>query len=155
MNSAISVAIALSLLAVASCQHTPQLWSLSEPDTLLVDETQFYGQLYPIETADEIFRLPQQIKAELRTLSTARQGMMERSKAILEYIMAHTGDSFSYNLALTRTVSETLATRQANCLSLSILTYSIAKEVGLAAVFQDVRIPEYWSTGVVRTTRPG
>ncbi|MGP9801140.1 tetratricopeptide repeat protein [Rheinheimera sp. NSM] len=151
MNTVISVSFVLSLVALVSCQHTSEHWQLMEPQKLLVDETRFQGELYPVETAEEIFRLPQANKAELSALTSARLGMAERSTAILKYILAHTGDSLTYNHTVTRTVSETLATRQANCLSLSILTYSIAKEVGIGAVFQDVKIPEYWSSDTNQT----
>jgi tetratricopeptide (TPR) repeat protein len=151
MHAVISISFVLSLLALASCQHTPMHWARIEPQKLLVDETQFQGELYPVETSKEIFRLPQANKAELSELTSARLGMEQRSTAILKYILAHTSDSLAYNHTVTRTVSETLATRQANCLSLSILTYSIAKEIGIDAVFQDVKIPEYWSSDTNQT----
>lgn len=151
MNTVISVSFAVTLLALTSCQHTPVQWSRMEAEKLLVDEARFQGELYPVETAEEIFRLPQANKAELSALTSARLDMPQRSTAILEYILAHTGDSLTYNHTITRTVSETLATQQANCLSLSILTYSIAREVGIDAVFQDVKIPEYWSSDTNQT----
>ncbi|WP_445767592.1 tetratricopeptide repeat protein [Rheinheimera sp.] len=151
MNTVISVSIAMALLVVTSCQHTPVQWSQTEPQNLLIDEAKFQGELYPVETVEQIFYLPLAHKDELSQLKSAQQGMTERSTAILEYILAHTGDSLTYNHTTTRTVSETLASRQANCLSLSILTYSIAKEVGIEAVFQDVKIPEYWSSDTNQT----
>lgn len=155
MNTAISLSFALilamSLLVVTSCQHTPEQWALNDPKNLLVDESMFAGDLYPIETPEEIFRLPQETKEQLNVIRSTRQDLPQRSTAILEYILAHTGNNFTYNLTETKTVSETLAARQANCLSLSILTYSIAKEVGINAVFQDVKIPEYWSSETNQT----
>ena len=151
MNTVISVSFAVTLLALTSCQHTPAQWSRMEAEKLLVDEARFQGELHPIETVEEIFNLPQAHKDELSQLKSAQLGMTERSTAILKYILAHTGDSLTYNHTVTRTVGETLATRQANCLSLSILTYSIAREVGIDAAFQDVKIPEYWSSDTNQT----
>lgn len=34
--------------------------------------------------------------------------------------------------------------KTANCISLTILAYSLAELAGLDAEFQDVRVPEYW-----------
>ena len=151
MNTVLSVSFATVLLALASCQHTPAQWSQTEPQNLLIDEARFKGELHPVETVEQIFSLPQAYKDELIQLKSAQLGMTERSTAILEYILAHTGDSLTYSHTTTRTVSETLMSRQANCLSLSILTFSIAKEVGIEAVFQDVKIPEYWSSDTNQT----
>lgn len=146
MKSTVYPAVVLTLLTLASCQHMPSQWVLSKPQALLVEESLFNGQSYPVETVNEIFGLPQQTKKELKTILAAHSGITERSTAILHYILAHTGDNFNYDLLQTRTVKETLAQRQANCLSLSILTYSIAREIGIDAVFQDIKIPEYWSS---------
>lgn len=151
MNTVLSVGFATVLLALTSCQHTAVQWHQTEQQNLLVDEARFTGELHPVETVEQIFSLPQTHKDQLNQLKSAQQGMTERSTAILEYILAHTGDSLTYNHTTTRTVSETLAARQANCLSLSILTYSIAKEIGIEAVFQDVKIPEYWSSDTNQT----
>lgn len=151
MNTVISVSFAMALLALTSCQHTAVQWNQTESQKLLIDEARFQGQLHPVETVEQIFSLPQAHKDQLNQLKSTQQGMTERSTAILEYILAHTGDSLTYNHTTTRTVSEALASSQANCLSLSILTYSIANEVGIEAAFQDVKIPEYWSSDTNQT----
>ena len=41
--------------------------------------------------------------------------------------------------------SQTYANLNANCLSLSILAYSLADYLGIKARFQKVHIPEYWA----------
>ncbi|MDX1676661.1 hypothetical protein [Arsukibacterium sp.] len=151
MPNAIVVSFALSLMTVASCQQTAKRWILSEPEQLLITQAHFAGALYPIETAEQIFALPAHTKTELTTLLTSHQDINERSIAIVEYILSHTGKTFLYNLATTKTASDTLTTRQANCLSLSILTYSIAREIGLNATFQNVSIPEFWSSQLNQT----
>ena len=140
--------LAISLLILMSCQHTPAQWQLKKPQDLLVDQAYFQGELHAVQTADEIFRLPQANKQELSQLKLERKDIAEYSTAILAYIQAYTNGALAYNQTKTRAVSETLATGEANCLSLSILAYSIAKEVGLEPVFQDVAIPEYWSSGI-------
>ena len=41
--------------------------------------------------------------------------------------------------------SETFDNRAANCLSLSVMTYAMAKAAGLMPQFYQVKIPEYWT----------
>ncbi len=152
MNTIATTSLALFMVVLASsCQHTPAQWSLAQPQQLLVDETMFLGNVYAVETADDILRLPAATKTELKHLSSTANGIAQRSRTILRYILAHAGDSLTYQHNATKTVSETLASRQANCLSLSLLAYSIAKEVGINVVFQDVKIPEYWSSDTNQT----
>ena len=43
------------------------------------------------------------------------------------------------------TAAETFENRAANCLSMSIMTYALAKEANLRVEFQDIKIPEYWT----------
>ncbi|MBV2127622.1 tetratricopeptide repeat protein [Arsukibacterium indicum] len=143
--------IIFCLLLVASCQHSSGEWALSQQQQLLLDDASFSGETYPVETATQIFQLPDATKTQLNRLSASHQDLAARSKAILHYILAYAGDSLTYQHGATKTVSETLATGRANCLSLSLLTYSIAREVGIDAVFQDVTIPEYWSSSTTQT----
>lgn len=89
--------------------------------------------------------MPQQVKQELLQLAANEYAAEQRAKAVLEYIFSFAEDGLLYDNAATRTASETLQFGQANCLSLSILAFSMAKELGMDASFQDVQIPEYWT----------
>src|SRR5690606_26852201 len=66
-------------------------------------------------------------------------------------IFSYAQDGLLYDNTSTRTASETIASGKANCLSLSILAYSMAKELGMNAAFQDVQIPEYWTSALRQT----
>lgn len=98
-----------------------------------------------IETPEQIFTLPEQTKADIRQL--IRSGFSARVKTdlLLNYLFEKKGTSLIYQNDATLTATETLAARQANCLSLTILSYSLAQEMELQAEFRDIKIPEYWT----------
>lgn len=72
----------------------------------------------------------------LLSLQNNKLDMSSRSKAMIRHIFSYARDDLLYDSSATRTVSETLTADKANCLSLSILAYSMAQELGLDAVFQ-------------------
>lgn len=49
---------------------------------------------------------------------------------------------FRYDPDLTRTAAETFATRSGNCLSIALMTASLAEMIGLEVEFQSVQVPE-------------
>ncbi len=133
------------LLSLSACQTLPAATS-NDGEALLVAPTFFNGPIWPIESPEQIFALPERTKAELLALQNNSQDMSSRSKAMIRHIFSYARDDLLYDSSATRTVSETLAAGKANCLSLSILAYSMAQALGLDAVFQDVDIPEYWTS---------
>lgn len=143
-----SATLLSALLLLSGCQTAPpqQQQLPYNHQTLLIAPQTFTGEIRPVETEQQIYQLPEPVQAHLVRLMNSTQGISERSKALLKYIFTFAHDELIYDNSATKTVSETLAAGKANCLSLSILAYSMAKEVGLKAVFQDVAIPEYWTS---------
>ncbi|MEO3867032.1 tetratricopeptide repeat protein [Rheinheimera fenheensis] len=133
------------LISLSACQTLPAATS-NDGKPLLVAPTFFSGQIWPIESPEQIYALPEHTKAELLSLQNNKLDISSRSKAMIRHIFSYASDDLLYDSSATRTVSETLTAGKANCLSLSILAYSMAKELGLDAVFQDVDIPEYWTS---------
>ncbi|MBU1437511.1 MAG: tetratricopeptide repeat protein [Gammaproteobacteria bacterium] len=70
----------------------------------------------------------------------------DRSTALINFIFDDKNDSLEYVNSATLVANQTLLKRQANCLSLTILAYSLANALGFDARFQDVEVPEYWIT---------
>lgn len=130
---------------LAGCQTARWEASTDTPDNLLVD-SHFSGETYDPESMQQIFTLPQHTKRELIKVVGKENVAEQKAKAVLSYILSFADDGLLYDNASTRTAAETLNHGSANCLSLSILAYSMAKEVGMDAVFQDVQIPEYWTS---------
>lgn len=98
-----------------------------------------------IETPEQIFALPEQTKADIRQLTRSAFSARVKTDLLLNYLFEKKGSSLLYQNDATLTAAETLAARQANCLSLTILSYSLAQEMELQAEFRDIKIPEYWT----------
>jgi tetratricopeptide (TPR) repeat protein len=145
-----TVVIGLFTLVLQGCQTTLPLAEVDDPTTLFVDHA-FRGPVQTPETMSEIFSLPENIKHDLKRVISGHNAAERKAKAVLEFMLAYADDGLLYDNASTKTAAETLAYGRANCLSLSILTYSMATELGMDAVFQDVQIPEYWTSEANQT----
>jgi tetratricopeptide (TPR) repeat protein len=137
------------ILLLSSCQATKET-SLPLPQDLLSDVA-LEGTYVNPETIEQIFVLPKATKIELSRILTTTQSIEERTTEALELIFSYAKDGLIYDNMATRTASETIAAGKANCLSLSILVYSMAKELGMTANFQEVKIPEYWTSAYNQT----
>ncbi|RVT46086.1 tetratricopeptide repeat protein [Rheinheimera sediminis] len=130
------------LICLSACQQSYTV--KSTPYSLLQDHL-FNPVDVAIETPEQIFALPEQTKAEIRQLSRSASSARMKTDLLLNYLFEKKGSSLLYQNDATLTAAETLAARQANCLSLTILSYSLAQEMELQAEFRDIKIPEYWT----------
>ena len=76
---------------------------------------------------------------------TAEQKQTTPLDELIDSLFAEQQLGLSYFSDANSTVAETFRNRQANCLSLTLMTYALARGLGLDASLQDVFIPEYWS----------
>lgn len=129
------------LLTACQQNNLPQVLT---PHTLLKDEL-FQPVARVIETPEQIFALPDHAKTEMRNLVHPDDSMRVKTDLLLNYLFEKKGTNLLYQNDATLTATETLAARQANCLSLTILSYSLAQEINLVAEFRDIQIPEYWT----------
>lgn len=135
------LSISLVMLLTA-CQHSQQL--SIKPDELLNDAL-FQTPVKAIESPEQIFQLPDQVRAEMRSLVRPDNSMRMKTDLLLNYLFSKKGTNLLYQNDATLTATETLAAQHANCLSLTILSYSLAQELGLHVEFRDIKIPEYWT----------
>ena len=75
--------------------------------------------------------------------------MSERTKhnkamKLIRHIFSDNNVGLAYQSNANLTASETYQSKTANCMSLTIMAYAMAKASGLDVVFQDVQVPEYW-----------
>lgn len=143
IRSLVTINVLVFLLCSCQTASWPQVYE--KPENLLTDEY-FKGDTYQPETMQQIFTLPDNARRDLVRIVSGENIAERKAKAVLEFIFSYADDGLLYDHASTRTAAETLAYGRANCLSLSILAFSLAKEAGMDAVFQDVQIPEYWTT---------
>lgn len=146
-SRALPVAFAIVVaLSMVGCQQIPDhpMVEQSRLDQLLPRPS--HEELTTIESPQQIFALPDQAIQSLRGKLAIYDSTQERSYALLNFIFKQNNDSMQYINGETLTAAEALKRGQANCLSLTILAYSLANSVGFQTEFRDVKIPEYWIT---------
>lgn len=133
--------ICLAVLLTA-CQYNNS--PATAPDALWNDDL-FSPVAEPVESPEQIFELPEQAKADIRSMTRSAHSAREKTDLLLHYLFSKKGTNLLYQNDATLTATETLAARQANCLSLTILSFSLAQEMDLHVEFRDIKIPEYWT----------
>lgn len=99
---------------------------------------------YRVESEEDVFGLDAAARLYLDENINSIRDFHNRGEALIDEIFHQAALNLSYESNANTTASETFHQRAANCLSLSILTYSMAEYVGFDANFQEVAIPEYW-----------
>lgn len=133
------------LLLISACQQLPAADQLKSARDLLRDQA-FMPVSAAIESKAEIFALPEPLVRQAKQQVLAYGEPQDRSLALLKFIFREQEDPLQYVNNATLTAWQTYQQREANCLSLTILAYSLAKSLGFRTQFQDVQIPEYWIT---------
>lgn len=111
----------------------------------------FLDQSFPnykqvkVETPQEIFALNDDAKQFVFRKLMHIEDPYDRMKTLMASIFDHSDFNLLYDNHANTIASDTFNTRAANCLSMSIMTYSLAKEAGIGVDFQEVEIPEYWT----------
>lgn len=104
------------------------------------------GNPRAVESVADILYVPEDAIKRLRKSVNIQSSASDRSKSLLRFIFSDTGDSMQYINGETLTASQALQRGQANCLSLTILAYSLSQSLGYPSQFRDVKVPEYWIT---------
>ena len=138
------VLLLLSCLGLlTACQSTTSVKHDPEPHFL---DFSFAGyQQVAIETEADIFRLNDEAKAFVRGHVVMTKNATKRMENLVDAIFDRSDFNMLYNNQANTVAEETFTRRSANCLSLSILTYALAKEAGLGVQFREIQIPEYWT----------
>ena len=134
----------LFLTGLTGCASTP-------PDVLVDHTNPIRDDLFPRytlfmpESGSEIFALSAQAIAFARGSQSPHYSDRENINALVSHIFDHSELGLLYRNNANTKASETFNNRAANCLSLSIMTYAMAKAAGLSPQFYQVEIPEYWT----------
>ncbi len=141
--------LCLSLLVsffLSGCQQTPALSATTVNAENLLQDSAFQKLPLLVETEQQIFELPEEAVRQARQQVLSYTYAHERSLALLTFIFGDAAEPLEYVNNATLIASDTLQKKEANCLSLTILAYSLAQQLGFEAHFQDVDVPEYWIT---------
>lgn len=99
---------------------------------------------YVIESPEDIYALDAQVRAYLDSRIRSVADVDKRGKVLLDEIFEQAALNLDYDRGANTTASNTFHGRAANCLSLSILAYAMARYTGFETGFHEVNIPEYW-----------
>jgi Flp pilus assembly protein TadD len=97
----------------------------------------------PVPTRDEVFALDADMRAFLTPLEDIRDPR-HKLLTLTEALEQHGMFSREYS-EVTRTASDTFHDRQGNCLSFTMLFVGLAREAGLTANYQSVRVQPTWA----------
>ncbi|MGE5616915.1 MAG: tetratricopeptide repeat protein [Bacillota bacterium] len=129
-------------LAVAGCATAPPT-PIAGKDTLFHDAL-FAPPSKPVRAAD-VFALSDAMKHYLDVVIAPQVLEKGRQRALFDALYSANQLKLDYDAAITRTASEAFASRSGNCLSLTIMTAALAKELGLDAHFQRVESEDAWT----------
>lgn len=97
---------------------------------------------------DEIMAIPDELRALLKERVESRVGPYERRMdRLLALLFEPDGLGIEYAHDATHTVAEAYRTRKANCLTFTLLTVALAREVGATAYGQEIDRTLSWNTG--------
>lgn len=151
------LAVVLSfLLCLVGCT-TPKTHLVEVDSELLYldDDYQYETYKLGVESEKEIFSLNKEMKRLVYKELLSEENYAERAKKIVSYIFDNDYLGISYDNDANLTASQTFENKSANCLSLTIMAYSLARASRLNVSFQEVDIPEYWERNGNYTTLTG
>lgn len=128
------------------CKQTPNVSAVTVSAETLLRDNAFQNQPVSVETEQQIFELSDEAVSQARQQVLSYTYAHERSLALLTFIFGDAAEPLEYVNNATLIAKDTLQKKEANCLSLTILAYSLAQQLGFEAHFQDVDVPEYWIT---------
>ena len=136
-----------SILLVAimfiGCQAVPKM-SVSHK-TLLYDEG---FDNVTVESEIEIFELNDEAKAFAQSAIRGVFKPKEQIQALVQHVFSRSDLNLLYRAEANTVANQTFHNRAANCLSMSIMTYALANELGFS-----VRYPRYRNSRVLDNKR--
>lgn len=138
--------IITSLILLSACQSKNRLpdyyANSSQANTFLDDKFKGYSSTI-IETEAEIFALSKEMKIMANNIALERDTRKKANK-LLQHFFSPENINLAYKSGANVIAAQAFQNREANCLSLTIMAYAIAKEAKLDVAFQSVDVPEYW-----------
>jgi tetratricopeptide (TPR) repeat protein len=140
------LSLLLYIFFCSGCLSTDQKRALSIPTEQLLNDAAFTEfKAYSIELPSDIFALDPQAKAFVAKTIQGLDSGDEKIEALIHRIFTRADLDLVYKASANTIASETFKNGSANCLSLSIMTFAMAKEANFHSEFQIVEIPEYWT----------
>ncbi|MFT5757018.1 MAG: tetratricopeptide (TPR) repeat protein [Alteromonadaceae bacterium] len=132
------------LVLLSACQNTNTVKYSNVNNTLYLDTKFPNYQSINLESSQDVFAIDEDMKLMVKTKLIPERDTKKRALKLLKHIFSKDNIDLDYRSGANITAIDAYHSQQANCLSLTIMAYVLAKESGLNISFQDVEIPEYW-----------
>lgn len=137
------IVLIILISCLVGCKATQQ--ESSGPVQVINDSVFPEHVLFPVESEQEVFELDAAAKEFVSSTVHQLNDPVDRMETLMERIFDRSELNLLYMGNANTGATETFHNRAANCLSLSIMAYSMAKYAGFSVRFQDIDIPEYWT----------
>jgi tetratricopeptide (TPR) repeat protein len=135
--------ILLIAMLFIGCQAVPKI-PVSHK-TLLYDQGFAGFERVIVESETDIFELNDEAKAFAQSAIKGVIKPKDQIQALVQHVFSRSDLNLLYRAEANTVANQTFRNRAANCLSMSIMTYALATELGFKVRFQDIEIPEYWT----------
>ena len=138
--------ILLCVLLIMSCKSNDIVQNQPIPpvESIYLDE-KFEGyDDFLVETEEEVFAIDDEMRLMVKTELAPIKDPKKRAEKLLQQLFDSDTINIQYVGLANLTARQTYHQGSANCMSLTIMAYSLAKEADLTVNFQDVYVPEYW-----------
>ena len=134
------------IVFITGCSNLSDLYEINIKNTnvLYVNDAFSGADNVYIESQEQIFAIDNEMKSMVRYLSEQSSNEEDKAQRLLEYIFSSDHIAMSYENNANVTAIDAFHGRKANCMSLTIMAYVLAKEAGMSLKFQHVNVPEYW-----------
>jgi tetratricopeptide (TPR) repeat protein len=135
--------VLLIAIVFMGCQALPHV-SVNHKALLYDQGFEGFENIF-VESEKEIFELNDEAKTFARSAIKGVFKPKEQIQALVQHIFSRSDLNLLYRAEANTGANQTFHNRAANCLSMSIMTYALANELGFGVRFQDIEIPEYWT----------
>ena len=141
-----SIVVSIVLALLSGCQSPPGYKQAATEfnSSLYLDEKFENHNTVYIESEETIFALDDDMKVMVAEKLINERDNRKKAKKLLKHFFNSEQVSLAYNAGANVIASHAYQNKEANCLSLTIMAYAIAKAADLDVVFQSVKVPEYW-----------
>lgn len=143
-----SIILSVIVLGLSACA-TPQVTEISQSPQLIVEPKKitWHNEHFQATEAvyivpkEEVFALSDALKEQLMREEIQALSNISKTRYLLDLVYTKDSAAFAYNYKETTTAKTTWENKRGNCISLTILAYSIGRALKLPIVMQEVEIP--------------
>lgn len=132
--------IAPAVLALSACA-APEIVPV-QPASLLRDEA---FQARPVPADPDVFAVSDSMRRYLEVDIARQLRTQGHLHGLVSALQSSTQLKLDYDAAVTRTAAEAFEARSGNCLSLTLMTAALARELGLSVSFRRAFSAEAWT----------